>query len=162
MRAPRRRLGWLVLAGLVFTAGAPMATDAQINPRRPASRARLQARLQARFQERVRSELALDDQQAAEVQRVLGDFNLRRRELRLDEQRLRLEVEQYRRDPQGQDPDALLDRVLELRERELVLYREELGRLREVLTPDQLLRLGMLRDQLAERIRQLSNPGPMP
>jgi hypothetical protein len=112
--------------------------------------------VRARFQERLREELGLSDEEAKELRAISEEFGLRRRELSLEEQRIRLAVQRYMRGIGEEDPAALLEQTVELREREVRLYVEELDRLKEILTADQLLRFGVLREQLAQRIRQLT------
>jgi Spy/CpxP family protein refolding chaperone len=126
---------------------------AQANPR---ARAELERQIRERWQERIREELKLDDEQEKAVRAVLEEFTLERRQLALDERQLRLAVERHMRDLPGPSAAELLDRAMGLRERELTLYRQEMQRLGEILTPDQLLRFGVMREELAQRVRQLA------
>lgn len=130
---------------------------AQVSPR---TRSELERQIRDRWQERMREELDLTEAQQAALRTVLQEFTLERRQLALDERELRLAVERYMRDLPGAPADELVDQAVQLKEREFALYRREMERLGDILTADQLLRFGVMREELARRIRQLAPRRP--
>lgn len=155
----------LLLAGLLVppTLSRGGALEAQV---RPGDRApELVRRVQQQFERRIRSELGLSDGEFEEMQVVVASFRPRRVALSGEERALRIQAQQLVRRGEETETDNLRAReilraIQRLREAEADLAREEEARLAELLTPMQLLRYQVLRQQLAERIRQLQAPGP--
>lgn len=139
------------------------ALEAQV---RPGERApELARRVQQQFERRIRNELGLTEDEFQEVQAAVAAFRPRRVALNGEERTLRAQAQLLIR--QGGEGDAdqlrargILEGIQDLREAEAALAREEEERLAELLTPMQLLRYQVLRQQLAERIRQLQGSGP--
>lgn len=154
----------LLAAGFLAPLHVPAgALSAQL---RPGDRApELVRRVQQQFERRIRSELGLSEEGFEEVQAVVAGFRPRRVALAGQERTLRAQAQQLVRRGEETDADNLrareiLEGIRGLREEEAALAREEEGRLAELLTPIQLLKYQVLRQQLAERIRQLQGPGP--
>jgi hypothetical protein len=152
-------LGALLLAPALSPGGG---LEAQV---RPGERApELVRRVQQQFERRIRTDLGLTEGEFQEMQMVVAGFRPRRVALNGEERTLRAQAQQLVR--RGEDSEAdnvrareLLRAIQRLREAEAALAREEEARLAELLTPMQLLRYQLLRQQLAERIRQLQGPG---
>ena len=162
----RRTVGWLVALAVVFA--VPSTVDAQqrgqIRRGPPQSRGDLEQRVREGFGRVMRMRLGLDDDKAAELDEVMQSFQQDRMQLGRDEQALKRRVEAARLEGGVSDAEAeaLLDRILDIKERELALFRAEQEGLMHVLTPNQLLHFHALREQLQERVRQLrgQNRGP--
>lgn len=162
------RLGWitvlLLTAALILPAASPEgALSAQLRPgdRSP----ELVRRVQQQFERRTRNELGLTEAEFQEVQAVVAGFRPRRVALSGEERTLRAQAQQLVRREEDSRADNLrageiLKGIQRLRDSEAALAREEEDRLAELLTPMQLLKYQVLRQQLAERIRQLRAPGP--
>lgn len=164
--SPRRwRLATLVLSALFALPAGPSggALEAQA---RPGDRApELVRRVQQQFERRIRTELGLDENRFEELQAVVASFRPRRVALAGEERTLRVQAQQLVRRGEDSETDnvrarEILRAIQRLREAEAELALEEEARLAELLTPMQLLRYQVLRQQLAERIRQLQAPGP--
>lgn len=153
-------LGALLLPPALSPGGG---LEAQI---RPGERApELVRRVQQQFERRIRNDLGLTEDEFREVQAVVAGFRPRRVALNGEERTLRAQAQLLVRQGGEGDADQLrargvLEGIQELREAEAALAREEEERLAELLTPMQLLRYQVLRQQLAERIRQLQGSGP--
>ena len=157
--------GWLALAVML---AVPSAIDAQQRgqARRgpPQGREDLEQRVREGFGRMMRMRLGLDDDKAVELAEVMQSFQQDRMRLGRDEQALKRRVEAAMLEGGVSDAEAegLLDRILDIKERELALFRAEQEGLMGVLTPNQLLQFHALREQLQERVRQLrgQNQGP--
>jgi len=151
----------ITLVAALVCAVIPAAAQAQQRGGRRgppgAGRADLEQRVRGRFGEMVRQRLGLDDEQSAALAEMMASFQGDRRQLARDEEALRRRVEAAMLEGRGSDDEArsLLERLLDLREREAALFRAEQEALLEVLTPWQLLQFHALREQLNERVRQL-------
>lgn len=155
-----------LVAALVAILVAPGSASAQgrMPGRRGLERAQLEQRIRARFGQIVRERLGLSQEQAQQLDRVVRGFQAARMRLASEEGTVRQQVEDLLR--QSQPPDsaarALLDRMTQLREREAHLARQEEDSLLTVLSPSQVLRFNVLREEMGARIRQLRRgPGPM-
>lgn len=151
-------LGALILPGVWDS----LALSAQAPGERAPELAR---RVQQQFERRIRTELGLSEAGFREVQAVVEGFRPRRLALNQEERMLRARAQQLVRRGGGSEDDnlrarELLGAIRRLREAEGTLAREEEDRLAELLTPMQLLRYQVLRQQLAERIRALQAPPP--
>lgn len=162
----RRALGWLmVLAALV---AQPATVDAQQRGQMrrgpPQGRADLEQRVREASGRMMRMRLGLDDDKAGELAEIMQSFQQDRMQLGRDELALKRRVEAAMLEGGASDAEAeaLLARILEIKERELALFRAEQEGLMRVLTPNQLLQFHALREQLQERVRQLrgENRGP--
>lgn len=148
-------------AGPILSPGGPLSAQLRPGDRAP----ELVRRVQQQFERRIRSELGLTEEAFQEVQAVVAGFRPRRVALAGQERTLRAQAQQLVRRGEESEADNLrareiLEGIQRLREEEAALAREEEARLAELLTPIQLLKYQVLRQQLAERIRQLQGSGP--
>ncbi len=162
----RATVGWLLVLAVVLA--APSTVDAQQRGQMrrgpPQGREDLEQRVREGFGRMMRMRLGLEDDKAAELAEVMQSFQQDRMQLGRDEQALKRRVEAAMLEGGVSDAEAegLLDRILDIKERELALFRAEQEGLMRVLTPNQLLQFHALREQLQERVRQLrgENRGP--
>lgn len=140
---------------------APLAAQRGPDSRRGQDRAQLEQRFRAQMARMVQERLDLDDVQAEALGEVMRSFEDRRRELGRAEFETRRQVETLVEQGAGDDAVAreLLDRLVELRTQESVLFAEEQAALLQVITPTQVLQLHELRSELGRRIRALRSRG---
>lgn len=161
---------WILgVSALALLASAP--ADAQERPRPgPESEGReaLRERIRERFAVRVQEELELTEEEARALRETVDRFDGRRRELMRAEAAARIRrrsaVALERVDPEAEaisDDEARssLESMVELREREVALLREEVDALLEVLPPAKVLRFLQMRQRLVHRIRRARGPG---
>ena len=128
-------------------------------------RGRMEQRIQARFDGLVRDQLELSDQQGRQLGDLVEGFRQRREELALKEgqsrRRLTRRGEAIREGREFSDEEAsvTLEAIIALREEETRLFREEQEALAGVLTPQQLIRFIVMREELAERIQRIRSGG---
>ncbi len=158
-----RRGAWLLLALAAALSVSVTDASAQVGQGERArrgqhlDRAMLEQRLRQRMAEMIREELGLSPEELSEVERVLGEFDSVRREMAREERAIRRRVEALMLEG-GEDQDEaaeLLERMVALRNREASVFGEEVARLREHLSPVQILKLQAIRDRIAQRIRQM-------
>jgi len=162
MKMLARGMG-VVLVALLTTAFTPPDVAAQ---RRSGvagagqDRADLERRIRARFGQMVRERLGLDDAQAQELSGILQSFQEDRSRLFREEQALRRRVEALLLEgaPESDEAATLVERMSQLRLEEAALFEREQQALLQLLSPTQLLRLHVMREQMGQRIRQL-RPG---
>ena len=123
-------------------------------------RAQMERRGQARFDDMVREQLSLDDEQVQALQDVVDDFRARRLEFSQDERTSRLRVTRLGRGGEGgelseQEASEILAEMLELSDGEATLFREEQDAFLQILSPSQVVRFIVMREQLGDRIRGL-------
>lgn len=142
---------------LAVLAATALPVSAQRTPRDGDDRARLEERIRARVGEIIRDRLGLDEAEEAELSAITREFEGRRRSLSAEQREAREGVEALLRSETADEREAaaLLERIGVLRSREADLYREELERLQDVLTPTQVLQLQELRQELGRRIRAI-------
>jgi hypothetical protein len=136
----------------------------------PPNRLQLERRVQQAFAQRVRNELGLNAQQATQLgEATLGFQNERQNLIRRENElrrRYRMEAGGGGRAAAAAMPDAqaieILNELKALRAAELDLYTREQARLLQVLTPGQVVRYYLLREQLADRINGLRGEAPGP
>jgi hypothetical protein len=136
----------------------------------PASRLEMERRVQQAFAQRVREQLGLDASQAAALGDATLAFQRERQTLVRRENELRRRYRMGAAEAGGGGapaiPDAeameILRELRALRAEELNLYTREQERLLQLLTPAQVVRYYLLREQLANRINGLRGgpPGP--
>ncbi len=146
----------IVAAALALAVG-PASAAAQARPGRGEVRSQLERRIRARFAQIVREQLGLTDEQSRRLGQVVQGFQGDRRRLAGDENAARRQVDSLLAAPQASEEQArsLLRRMSDLREEEMRLSRREQDSLLEVLSPTQLLRFDVLREELGARIRRL-------
>jgi hypothetical protein len=151
----------LLVAVLPLVAVIPQPTQAQVRAPRGGqelSREQMQRRILMGFEERIVRELGIDEVQGERLRSVTREFRDARRDLMRERIELGRDVRRFVED-EGTDARArrLLDRMRQMRAREAELQRREEERLLEILTPGQLLRLQILREEFADRIRRLES-----
>lgn len=127
-------------------------------------RAELEQRVRARFGQMVRERLNLTDEQAQRLGQVVQGFQDDRRSLARSEGSVRHRVQALllESNPSEEEARTLLDSMAALREREVRLSSQEEDSLLTVLSPSQLLRFNVLREEMGARIRQLRRGGGPP
>jgi Spy/CpxP family protein refolding chaperone len=150
----------LFVVMMVAAAQAPVDLEAQqrgSRADREMSREQMQERVQQAFEQRMARALDLSEEQQARMREALGDFREARRELMPQRRELQMETRRFMSGDRNDDERAreLIRARRELRETELRLQREEEERLLQILSPSQVLRMQMLRDEFGERIRSL-------
>jgi len=162
----RWSVGWVMM--LVALLAAPATVDAQQRGQMrrgpPQGREDLEQRVRESSGRMMRMRMGLDDDQSRALAEVMQSFQQERMQLGRDEQALKRRVEAAMLEGGVSDEEAegLLARIMDIRERELALFRAEQEGLRAVLTPNQILQFHRLREQLQQRIQQLrgQNQGP--
>jgi hypothetical protein len=163
-----RRLpsGATLLATIVLA--SPFSVVAQRMPMRGGppgqqSRQELEERVRARFGQMIQQRLGLDQETAQALNATVQSFQEERGQLAREQEALRKRVEAFALEGGGSNSDAqqLLDRMSDLRGQENQLYLSEQDSLAKVLTPSQLLRFNLMREQMAQRIQQLRMGGMM-
>jgi Spy/CpxP family protein refolding chaperone len=142
---------------------APLTALSAQRPRRGAgppaqqNRQELEQRVRARFAQMIQQRLGLDDETAQALNAAVQSFQEDRSQLAREQEALRKRVEAFALEGGHSDAEArqLLTRMDELRSQENDLYGKEQDTLSKVLTPSQLLRFNVMREQMAQRIQQL-------
>lgn len=146
------------LVALVSLGAFASGLEAQ-QPRRPGARAQerpqLERQLRQRFQQMVARELGLGEDQAVALDAAVAEFQEPRAELARRQIELRRRMTGTGALLSEDEAVAVLDEILAVKEEEARLMAEEQTRLLQVLSPPQVVRFHMLREQLANRIRQL-------
>ena len=156
--------GALVLFTLVSTSPVIAQRGSDRGNRSPQERAEMEQRFRRQMARMMQQRLGLTDEQSEQLSAVVAEFDGRRRELRRAEGAARRAVESLvseERDDQA-EAQQLLSRLVELRDEENALFREEQASLLQVLSPVQVLQLQSLREQLGRRIRSLRGRGDDP
>ena len=130
-------------------------------------RQEMELRIQARFGNLVREQLGLDDEQVQSLQDVVLDFRRRRAEFTRDERAARARVAGLGGGRGGVDltDEEASEILLEMRSlsgEEASIFREEQEALLEILSPSQVVRYIVMRQQLGDRIRGLGSRGGPP
>ncbi|MDT8339925.1 MAG: hypothetical protein RQ751_00305 [Longimicrobiales bacterium] len=149
----------LALAALTVTDARPAEGQQRRPPAPPPARAEMEAQVQRRFHELVVRELALTEEQAVGLQRVVESFREQRRELNRRQRLLQRRMAGTGALLSEEEARQVLEEVTAVKELEVRLLREEQVALREVVSAPQLVRFYTLREQLAGRIRRLRQPG---
>jgi Spy/CpxP family protein refolding chaperone len=131
--------------------------SAQRTQRDSEDRARLEERIRARMADIIRARLDLNESEEAELSAITREFEGRRRALVVREREGRERIDALLRADATSDAqaDQLLDLLVTLRREEAELLAEEQERLRDILTPTQVLQLQHLRQELGRRIRAI-------
>ncbi len=116
-------------------------------------------RIQRRFQDRLARELELDENQREVLIDVFAEFGEARSQLLPRRREIAREIRELMAgDRSDERAMELLEELRELRRQEADLLIEEENRLLEALSPAQVLRLQVLRDQFGDQIRRLGSP----
>ena len=164
-RATKRASGFAMTAGLLMTAlltteAEGLAAQRRGNQEGGGQRAEMERRIQARFDNLVREELELDDDQVQQLQEVVESFRQRRVEFSQRERSTRsrvmgLGVGGGERELSEREASEILQEMLELSGDEATLFREEQEAFLQILSPQQVVRFVVMRQQLGDRIRNL-------
>jgi hypothetical protein len=151
-----------ILFAVTMVVVAQVPVDLQAQERRPRadremSRQQMQERVQQAFEERMARALELSEEQQARMREALSGFREARQELMPQRRELHAETRRFMTGDRDDDERAreLIRARRELREAELRLQRDEEERLLQILSPSQVLRMQMLRDEFGDRIRTL-------
>jgi Spy/CpxP family protein refolding chaperone len=152
-----RSLAVALVAGLVLVP----VVGAQV-PGRRMDREQLEQRVRERMAHMIQERLQLSDEEGSRLNQVMDELHDQRRQLRTEERALRQRLQGYvqAHEVDQDEARAIVMRMAELREEEAHLFRTEQERLLEILTPDQLLTLNRLRDQMSQRLRELRGQRP--
>ena len=128
------------------------------------SRADMELRIQARFDNLVREDLGLGEDQWRRLQGAGGDFRTRRLEFLQSERNTRARVGRLGGPAGGQqltevEASAILAEMLGLGDEEATLLREEQEALLRILSPQQVVRYLVMRQQLGESVLRLRGRG---
>lgn len=161
----------LTLATILMAVPAPVLAQ---RPGRGAMRGQgrmrmeMEGRIRARFEQRLFADLRLTAQERSSVRDVMETFHQRRREVAQREREARQRVrdlETLRANgeeiPEA-DARAVLAAIMELRDEEAQLFKDEQAALLETLRPDQVLSLLQAREVFGEQIRRLRGRGGGP
>lgn len=126
-------------------------------------RQELEARIRARFAQMIRERLGLDDTTAQALDGAVRAFQKDRARLAREDAALRQREQAFAREGGGSDQEAsqLLHQMRQLRVQENRLYDSEQDSLAKVLSPSQLVRFNVMRQELAQRIQMLRMRGFM-
>lgn len=151
------------LAGLMLglLLALPLAAQEPADPMDdggdPAQAEVLRQRIEERFGERLRQELQLTDDQAVQLRRTSREYALRRRDLMLEERRLKQALAGQMRPGVAADQDSvarLTERLSRTHGDLARSYEDEVQAL-TFLTPVQRARYFQLRERLLERVREV-------
>jgi Spy/CpxP family protein refolding chaperone len=165
-RAMKRASGFVMTTGLLTTALLTGSAEGLAAQRRGnqqpggGQRAEMERRIQARFDNLVREELELDDDQVQQLQEVVESFRQRRVEFSQRERSTRgrvvgLGVGGGTRELSEREASEILQEMLKLSSDEATLFREEQKAFLQILSPQQVVRFMVMRQQLGDRIRNL-------
>lgn len=153
----------LTLTVLVLPAVSASAQDMPPPPR-DLTRQEMVGRLVDQFERRLVRDLGMDRSQLEAVNEVMTSMRDERRELFHRRRALEQQVKRFAEEG-GTDREArrLLARNRAIRADEARIQAEEEARLLEILSPTEVLRFQVLREELNERIRGLQRrPGGSP
>ena len=159
----KRSMG-LVMALLVMVSVEGIAAQRRGPPQQrqgSGRRTQMERMIRGRFDAMVRQRLELTDEQQQSFQEVLAGFREQRLEFVQDEQRARRELMNLGVEGELTDDRAseALQEMIRRREEEVRLFKEEQEALVGVLSPRQLLRFMVMREQLNQRIRSIRAGG---
>jgi hypothetical protein len=158
-----------MLIGALVMALAPSQLDAQVGGRAgnrlqgaQARRMQLQHQVVQRFVDQSSRELGLSAEQRGRIGQILLANNNRRQELFEQGVQLRMRLAQGLRNPNTTDDELnrIMNEMVELREREHQMWRQEQQELAATLPPRQRAQLTMRLLRLQERIRQMIDERP--
>jgi Spy/CpxP family protein refolding chaperone len=148
---------WLTLALLLVAAPALQAQQ------EGARAGQLRREIEERFTQRVQEDLALTDRQTDRLREVARRYFDRRRDMEVEERRLRQSLASELRPGVAANNDRvqqLTDQIMENKVRYVESYREELKELRTFLSPVQCAQFIALRERLLDRVREAQENPP--
>ncbi|HUL71421.1 MAG TPA: Spy/CpxP family protein refolding chaperone [Gemmatimonadales bacterium] len=156
-----RTWSWGLMA-LTLLAPATVRSQ-QPPPQDDAAREATRKQIEDRFAARVQEELGLSDDQAAKMRVTASTYFAKRRTLEQNERKLRQALAGQLRPGVAANQDSvsrLVESMLQVREKYLQTFREELKEQAAYLNPVQRAQYFMMREKLLERIRQARDNGP--
>jgi len=147
---------WLICAAALVFAASPVLAQGTLDEVGRADELRRQ--IEDRFSARVQEELGLTNEQAAKMRLTVSTYFAKRRSLEQDERRIRQALAGQLRPGVAADQDSvarLTDAILQVREKYLQTFREELKEMSAYLSPVQRAQYYVLRERLMERVRQV-------
>jgi LTXXQ motif family protein len=150
-----RTWSWGLMA-LTLLAPATVLSQ-QPPPQDNATREGLRRQIEDRFAARVQEELGLNDDQAAKMRVTASTYFAKRRTLEDNERKLRQALAGQLRPGVAANQDSvskLIESMLQIREKYLQTFREELKDQSTYLNPVQRAQYFMMREKLLQRIRQ--------
>lgn len=157
-RRPAGAVGPLILMALVgLSLPAPVAAQGEASRGDgEMTRQEMQSRILRGFERRLARELDLDSEQLGQLQEVTRSMHEARRELFQRRRALHARLESFREgDGAESSARAILSEMRAVRAEEARIETEEEARLLEVLSPSQVLRFQIMRDELNDRIRRM-------
>lgn len=153
LRKPRT--GFLGLLALGALLALPAAAEAQQQRGSRGNRAQMEEQLRERFEAIIVRELGLDEATGEQLGALVEEFREPRRELGERQRMLQRRMAGTGALLSEDEAAAVLQELVEVKEEEVRLLAQEQAALLEILTPPQVVRLYTLREQFAQRIRQL-------
>jgi Spy/CpxP family protein refolding chaperone len=157
----------VLLALFALTLAAPASAQRRGSSNTPVERAELERRLRENFERLVRERLELTEAQATQLADVVLEFQGERlaQQRRESDLRRRLQGQGGSGGRRGGAPlseeeaRAVLAEMRALQNQETEIFNREHERLLGILTPTQLVRYYLIREQLAESLRRVRGPG---
>lgn len=152
---------------LLLLAASPLAAQGgRLNQRPggpPPRIAALRGQIEQSFMRRAQKELALSDDQAARMQKIVAAAGERRRGLEEEMRRMQDALDGELRPGVAANADSvsrMIDRMGQNRVTYAESFRDEMRELQPVLTPIQRGQYLIMRDRLLQRIRELQDNRP--
>ena len=158
-----RRSLTLILVLVLGTGHLALGQDPEDNSHRADS---LRGAIQERFARIVQEQLGLSDDQAARMRTTALNYFGKRRNLEIQERRLKLALASQMRPGVAADQDSvsrLMDALLNLKVSQVQSYKDELREM-NYLSPVQRAQFFLLREHLIERVQRAQEdqaPGPV-
>lgn len=160
-RARSRGTGWwiLLLVGLLSPGLMPMAAQAQSggsSGSQELTREEMMARLHAQFERELSRELGLGAEVRSEIEEILGSMRQKRRDLYQRRRALSAQKKSFHEEGGGEkDARRILSETRAVRAEEARIESEEEARLLEIMSPAEVLRFQVIRDDFNDRIRKM-------
>lgn len=147
-------------ATLLLILGAPAALEAQSGQERELTREEMQARIHAQFERALSRDLGADAETRAEIQEILDSMREKRRAL-YERRRALADRKADFQETGGDEKEArrILSETRAIRAEEARIEAEEETRLLEIMSPAEVLKFQLLRDDFNERIRRMYRRG---
>ncbi|MEO5826506.1 MAG: hypothetical protein ABIR59_11510 [Gemmatimonadales bacterium] len=154
----------VTICAVILLAVAVLPAQAQQQPRMSQRAPMLRARVEEAFLRRARQEMALNDDQAQRLGRVLEASGTRRADLDDADRLARKALMSQLRPGIGANADSvvrLVDAITANRVAHAETFRSEMRELNDILSPVQRGQFLLLRDRMLNQVRtMLNNPEP--
>ncbi len=153
--------GWWILLLLAMLSPGLLPLEAQaqsggISESQELTREEMMARLHAQFERKLSRELGLGAEVRSEIGEILGSMREKRRELYQRRRALSAQKKAFHEEGGGEkEARRILSETRAVRAEEARIESEEEARLLEVMSPAEVLRFQVIRDDFNERIRQM-------